>query len=261
MTPWARIFYSPASRRTSSYFSSKAGGGRYFNSAKPLSAPTAPKKASGGERAESVSNDTTGQALKTAEESPSVYRETITRLAVPEFVPSTHPVISDRDFKLHQFFSLHRPLLLLSNPPSILHSSLPTSMLSLPKLPAAPALPTTEASLEFAAASDAEAARTLARALAINRAGSTFVWEETLKRIGLDVNLEPERIGLRERLDKELQEVRLDSTRRKRRKKMKKHKSVQFTCNFLRNLIFCIFFTHRLKKRRRLTRSQRLKMR
>ncbi|KAJ3807529.1 hypothetical protein F5876DRAFT_79616 [Lentinula aff. lateritia] len=240
MTPWTRIFHTPAARRTSSYFSSKAGGGRYFNSAKPLSAPATPKKATGVDRTDSSNNGVTGQALKVAEESSSSRRETLTRSSVPEFVPSTHPVIGDKDFKLHQFFSLHRPLLLLSDPPSILRSSPPTSIFSLSKPPSAHALPATEASPEFAAASDAEAARTLARALAINRAGATFVWEETLKHIGLDVNLEPGRVGLQERLDKELQEVRLDSTRRKKRKKMKKHK---------------------LKKRRRLTRSQRLKMR
>ncbi|KAJ4487788.1 hypothetical protein J3R30DRAFT_3400465 [Lentinula aciculospora] len=239
MTPWTRILQSPVSRRTSSYFSSKAGGGRYFNSSKPSSAPAALKKTSNVGRAESDNNDTAGQTFKAVEESSSSRRETLNRLAVPEFVPSAHPVIGDKDFKLHQFFSLHRPLLLLSNPPSILHSSPQMSMFSLSKPPTAPVLPVTEA-LEFAAASDAEAARTLARALAINRAGATFVWEETLKHIGLDVNLEPERAGLQERLDKELQEVRLDSTRRKKRKKMKKHK---------------------LKKRRRLTRSQRLKMR
>ncbi|KAJ3725761.1 hypothetical protein EV361DRAFT_181645 [Lentinula raphanica] len=240
MTPWARILYSPVTRRTSSYFSSKAGGGRYFNSAKPLSAPTAPKKTSNSPRAETGPNDSPSQTLKAVEESSSVYRDNFTRLAVPEFVPSTHPVIGDKDFKLHQFFSLHRPLLLLSNPQSILHSSPPASISSLPNPPVTPVLPSTEVSPEFAVASDAEAARTLARALAINRAGATFVWEETLKHIGLDVSLEPGRVGLQERLDKELKEVRMDSTRRKRRKKMKKHK---------------------LKKRRRLTRAQRLKMR
>jgi len=128
---------------------------------------------------------------------------------------------------------------LLSNPPSILYSSPPTNIFSLSSPPPPSALPH-EASPEAAAVSDAEAARTLARAIALNRAGATCVWEDTLKWVGLDVNLEPERAGLQERLDKELQDVKMDSVRRKRRKKMKKHK---------------------LKKRRRLTRASRIKTR
>ncbi|KIK57638.1 hypothetical protein GYMLUDRAFT_45800 [Collybiopsis luxurians FD-317 M1] len=243
MTSWTRILQSPASRRTSSYFSSKAGGGRYFNSTKPLSAPAAPKKSSNVDRPDSPSNGSGNQAVKATEEpsvvSSSSRRETLARSAVTEFAPSTHPVIGDKDFKLHQFFSLHRPLLLLSNPPSIMYSSPPTSIFSLTSPPSAPAS-SPEISPETAAVSDAEAARTLSRAMTMNRAGATTMWEETLKRIGLDMNLEPERVGLQERLDKELQEVRLDSTKRKKRKKMKKHK---------------------LKKRRRLTRQQRLKTR
>lgn len=216
MTSWTRILQSPAARRTSSYFSSKAGGGRYFNSAKPVTAPTAPKKSSSIERADSSSN----QTFKVAEAENDASPSRITRPAVVEFAP--HPIIGDKELKLHQFFSLHRPLLLLSNPPSILHSSPPATTFTEPSLPT---LRTSmETSPEIAAANDAEAGRTITRALAINCAGATSMWEETLKRIGLDVALEPERVGLQERLDKELQEVRMDSTKRKRRKKMKKHK-------------------------------------
>jgi len=56
--------------------------------------------------------------------------------------------------------------------------------------------------------------------------------------LGLDPEMEPERVVMREQMEKDW-EVMMDSTKRKRRKKMKKHK---------------------LKKRRRLTRSTRLKI-
>jgi hypothetical protein len=71
---------------------------------------------------------------------------------------------------------------------------------------------------------DAEAARQLARALVINRVGAAITWEETLRKLGMDVD--GDLTGPRDSISKELEEVLLDSTRRKRRKKMKKHKSV-----------------------------------
>jgi hypothetical protein len=73
---------------------------------------------------------------------------------------------------------------------------------------------------------DAAAARQLTRALTINHAGATVAWENTLRRLGLDVNKDAERVNLQQQWNKEWQEVMLDSTKRKRRKKMKKHKLV-----------------------------------
>lgn len=71
---------------------------------------------------------------------------------------------------------------------------------------------------------DAEAARQLTRALTMTKAGATVSWEETLKRLGLDVSKEAERVNLQEQFEKDWEDVMLDSTKRKRRKKMKKHK-------------------------------------
>jgi hypothetical protein len=70
---------------------------------------------------------------------------------------------------------------------------------------------------------DAEAARQLSRAMTMSHAGGTVAWEETLRKLGLDVEKQGDRVGLQERMDREY-EVVMDSVKRKRRKKMKKHK-------------------------------------
>lgn len=74
-----------------------------------------------------------------------------------------------------------------------------------------------EASLE----ADADTARQLARAMVVNRIGASMAWEGTLKRLGLDVT---EGRADEVRLAEAEFEVLMDSTKRKRRKKMKKHK-------------------------------------
>jgi hypothetical protein len=142
-----------------------------------------------------------------------------------------HPVVTSKDFKLHQFFSLHRPLLLLTQPSSILSSSAPDVDPTSVKSSSSTAGTMNHPWLldEFAEASmdaDAAAARQLTRALTMNHAGATVAWEDTLRRLGLDVDKDVERVGLQQQWDREWQEVMMDSTKRKRRKKMKKHKSV-----------------------------------
>lgn len=145
-----------------------------------------------------------------------------------------HPVVTPKDFKLHQFFSLHRPLLLLAQPSSILSSTAP----EVDPTSIKPRSSATETSNhpwlldEFAEASmdaDAAAARQLTRALTMNHAGATVTWEDTLRRLGLDVDKDADRVGLQQQWDREWQEVLMDSTKRKRKKKMKKHKSVTFS--------------------------------
>lgn len=71
---------------------------------------------------------------------------------------------------------------------------------------------------------DAEAARQLTRALTMSKAGATVSWEDTLKKLGLDVSKDADRVNLREQFEREWEDVMMDSTKRKRRKKMKKHK-------------------------------------
>ncbi|TFK62535.1 hypothetical protein BDN72DRAFT_385027 [Pluteus cervinus] len=168
-----------------------------------------------------------------------------------------HPIINAKDFKLHQFFSLHRPLLLLSDPAAIFHSPPPSGPLFAAAASSTGASATLTAALkdpnsllysgqatspddtvDASVDADAEAARQLTRAVTMTKGGATADWESTLKRLGLDVNLEADRVELKDQMARDW-DVTMDSTQRKRRKKMKKHK---------------------LKKRRKATRSQRLKI-
>jgi len=158
--------------------------------------------------------------------------------------PFQHIPVTPHDLNLHNFFSLHRPLLLISQPTSTLFETSsgvhldPAS--SLTNAPLAPVpqdgMGTFEEVPEASPEADADAARLLARALVVNRLGSAVCWEDTLKKLGLDVNegREAEQEALMNAYD-----VYMDSTKRKRRRKMKKHK---------------------LKKRRRLQRSERIKI-
>jgi hypothetical protein len=284
----------PASYRTySSFFSSKPGGGRYFNSARPPKSVIRPGSGANGGKVEPTtssssepvdgvqeassglsgsSNNNVGggkTAMKTKDERASLVQVPSSTVPDPmgaqreeersfEATPSTptghdpvnptprissHPTVSAHDYKLHQFFSLHRPLLLLSYPTSTIFetSHLPTSELFAlsgtkagsasaldPPLPSPAHLGTLDDPPEASPEADADAARQFARALVMNRVGGTIAWEDTLRRLGIDVDKDEGRIKLKERLDRELQEVRLDSTKRKRRKKMKKHKYVLF---------------------------------
>ncbi len=71
---------------------------------------------------------------------------------------------------------------------------------------------------------DAEAARQLHHAMTMHRLGAVVSWEQTLKTLGLDVSQDTERIQLREQWEREWEDVMMDSVKRKRKKKMKKHK-------------------------------------
>ena len=73
---------------------------------------------------------------------------------------------------------------------------------------------------------DAAAARQLSRALVMTHAGASVAWEDTLRRLGLDLEKDADRIQTRAQMNREWEEVMMDSTKRKRRKKMKKHKYV-----------------------------------
>ena len=149
---------------------------------------------------------------------------------------SLHPAPSSADFKLHQFFSLHRPLLLLHNPPSLftpgpsfdsIVSQSANANTSLGQQQAKqPVSVFEDYPAEAHLDADAVAARQLGRALAMSRIGAAVSWESTLKHLGLDPSSEAERAGAQVQMDKDWEDVQilLDSTKRKRSKKMKKHK-------------------------------------
>jgi len=288
MSAFSRFVYGPASRRSYSYFSSKSGGGRYFNSAKsPKSAVVAAKPNKADPSPDSpqdnvqtgVPPNPNGMSLSasnpiadpTAHPSPnapagsgpadasregssnnaSTPQSSTNSLAnaFAEFSQShlqhQHQTISPKDFKMHQFFSLHRPLLLIGQPASIFRPVPPNHPL-IGALPSETEMANAQKRLDGAymdsfidADADAEAARQLTRALTMSKAGSTVSWEDTLKNLGLDVSKDMDRVNLQQQFEKEWEDVMMDSTKRKRRKKMKKHK---------------------LKKRRRATRAERLRL-
>ncbi|KAG5645596.1 hypothetical protein DXG03_005734 [Asterophora parasitica] len=257
-----------ARRAYSSFFSSKSGGGggRYFNSAKPskvvvtnanatkvseaapepasdvAAAPPQgtgvinakdqpPSKTSSSPSSSSsspVSTPNTTEALHKATSSIFGANSNSAFLHRPQ-----HPVVNAKDFKMHQFFSLHRPLLLLGHPTSILDSApADAPFLRSAASEAANAAEATSAESQWlldefpeaTADADAAAARQLTRALTMAHGGAAVAWEDTLRRLGLDVDKDADRVGLQQKWDREWTEVMLDSVKRKRRKKMKKHK-------------------------------------
>ncbi|KIM48749.1 hypothetical protein M413DRAFT_437927 [Hebeloma cylindrosporum] len=269
-------FIIPSSRRScSSYFSSKSGGGRYFNLTKPPKNPVVatnnkPKNDSPAEvQSDKVQSASAGAGVVGTgpiAESPSTPNAapsessssggTTTTTTSPlslsdafaEFSQQHVPqqlAINSKDFKIHQFFSLHRPLLLISQPGTIFRPAPPNHPIFSPPQEQPEAKEPAylkyglDAPLDPFIDADAEAARQLTRALTMSKAGSMLAWENTLKHLGIDVSKDADRMNLQQQFDKEWEEVLLDSTKRKRRKKMKKHK---------------------LRKRRRATRSERLRL-
>jgi len=265
MSAFARLLHVPASCRTySSYFSSKAGGGRYFNASKKSptvalknntnvdpseaqkdgvqSDPVNQNAGTSQNPIADIQSSQTASGSTSADESPKSVTPQTNELSNNNLL--SQMFITPKDFKTHQFFSLHRPLLLISNPSSIFRPVPPNHSI-LDALDALQPLTMSQNPLGFDPASelsidaDAEAARQLTRALTMNKAGATVSWEDTLKYLGLDVAQEADRVNLQQQFDKDWQEVMMDSTKRKRRKKMKKHK---------------------LRKRRKATRSVRMRL-
>lgn len=209
----------PAARRAYSVFS-KPGGGRYFNSAKPPKVSPATGKgkvdvSNPSSDAVSAKDQSTSQ-----QHGPQLVAEGLTLPIRPAEMTPVHPVFNPQDLKLHQFFSLHRPLLLASQPASTIFESSPLPF-SIPPKPAHSSPDVLAEPPEPSAEDDADTARQLARAMVVNRIGASMSWEHTLQRLGVDVTKgREEEVKLAEA---EFQ-VYLDSTKRKRRKKMRTHK-------------------------------------
>jgi hypothetical protein len=232
-----------SSRRSYSLFS-KPPGGRFFNSSKPPKVvPPASASAKSATRVEaSTANGDTQQqqtssslpddATGTTTTSPSSAGSSSPALPTLSAAPTalaSHPPLSAPDLRLHQFFSQHRPLV-LSHPASALFDSSTTLTLN-PAPPHGPSSTTTASASAAAQATledppettpeaDADTARLLSRTLVMNAVSSAVSWEATLRRLGLN----PGDQGLT---------VELDSTQRKRRKKMKKHKCVNIRLRVL----------------------------
>jgi len=226
----------PTARRAYSVFSKTGGGGgRYFNSAKPpkvippstkgkvdASAPSSPTDTT---TATSLKEDNVPLQAKDAGESQS---------KLPPPPQLYHPLVKPHELQLHQFFSLHRPLLTLSQPTTALFERPPVPFsLSFLSQGRSASYADFDNPPESSPESDADASRQLARAVVVNRVAPAVAWEDALKRLGLDVAE-----GRAEEINaaKADYDMYLDSTKRKRKRKMKKHK---------------------LKKRRRLGRMKR----
>lgn len=242
--PILRRFLQPwpgcASQRAYSFFSSKPGGGRYFNSSKPTHKVVATPTRHTDEQSPSSSSPTTPsipsdepsskKCLGSKEKQATTTTPTHEERPPPEQSSPRlplHPSFSSRTYPLHQIFAMHRPLLTVSQPTTTLFESLngPTSDKPFasrtaeedphPQQQLSGAL-----SEEAVVDADADAARQLSRALAINHLGSAIDWEETLMRLG-----DPEALRAQEQQRFENDSfIELDSTKRKRRKKMTKHR-------------------------------------
>jgi hypothetical protein len=239
----------PAGCRAYSSFSSFKGGGRFFNSTKPpkpvvsaaalakkllpgattakvdLKAPANASAQTGPSHANAVgvsSSETAGRPRQ--EHNPSQTPNHESQMPRPNSPsssaePVTHPVINAKDLSLQQFFALHRPLLLLADPSAILRSA--PDLWTLP--PSQSPFHSDQHQSDFMAsfAADADTARQMTHAITINRVGGEVEWEKTLRHLGVD-----KREGTRDVLEihREWKHVMMDSTKRKKRKKMKKHK-------------------------------------
>jgi hypothetical protein len=252
MTILARLGHQlPAGRRAFSFFSAN---GRYFKShsiaaAGPNSSdgrkPPIPG-ASASSKAKADTTKSTNQDASTTNDAPDANASagsveagaTTPTLVQPvawhAFAPAPpfiHPAPTAQDLRLHQFFSLHRPLLSLSEPGvSVFESAHAPFAPPVWSQSAEPAAPDATANTlddvpETSPEADVHAARQLARSIVMNRVGATVDFDTTLRRLGLEVN--DGRVPVEE-MDLSDLAVHLDSTKRKRRKKMKKHKYASF---------------------------------
>lgn len=264
------IHRSSVARRSYSSF----GGGRFFNSSKPPKTPVVAAKNKSNTSESSPKDSATKTSSTTNSVNSSNLNPSSSNAKPPSDAtssqPSTdegfrqpsmsssaylgthstnsyhgpfnpHPFVNTKDFKIHQFFSLHRPLLLISNPPSmftpppasapLLRSSSLDSLTS--KTIGGDVLsPSPSGVLNLDGTygynvnvdEDVETARQLHYVITKNRVGAVAEWETVLKKMGLDMSQDAERVQLREQMDKEWEEVLMDSVKRKRKKKMKKHK-------------------------------------
>lgn len=243
----------PVGRAYSSFFSSKPGGGRHFVSAKPPKPLLQPGRAKAdnttptGTESSTTSppaNATDVVKAATADEKPSskpaeTHPQSPPALPLSSFTYSSdrvpiHSTVSSKEYKLHQFFSLHRPLLLLNQPTSAIFEAadppapLSTSSEDQVNNDSRPPFATIDNSPESSPDADADAARQLAHTLVMNRVGGAVAWQQALSGLGLSVKFSENDMTLAKESAQEWVSIHADSTRRKKRKKMKKHKYVPF---------------------------------
>lgn len=228
----------PIGRRAYSQFSHKAGGGRFFNSAKSPKVPTG--KPSGvttgsnaaGARSASASDMSSsapdqagmagsqGSASAPASSSPPQSPPHSPASTPLSLSPQQHPYPALPTLHLHTFFSLDRPLLLLNNPVSSLFQRMepPTTSAVATPARAGSILSENGAAEEADRDADADTARILARAMVVQRVQSSMEWGKVLERLGIPSDT-PTTVSATNDYH-----IDMDSVKRKRRKKITKHK-------------------------------------
>ena len=258
-----------SSTRSYSLFS-KPPGGRFFNSSKPPKvvppASASPKSATRVEASTANGDTQQQQASSSSPDDSSTSTSSPPNGTSPAILPAplvapielaSHPPLSAPDLRLHQFFSQHRPLV-LTQPAAALFDSCPTLALN-PAPPHGPGTTTRAAASvpqatledppETTPEADSDTARLLARTLAMNAVSSAVSWDATLRRLGLH----PAENTAAAALEGHGLTVELDSTHRKRRKKMKKHKCVKCSIVPFPSWSSSLLSHFRLKKRRRVS--------
>ena len=228
-----RLLHSAHStRRSYSFFSSKSGAGRYISATKPPKVDSTATTSSTSSTAPGAETDASSSGASSlleqdgragpgpAEPPKQERRERLASIALD----SARPDLSHADVRLNAFFARDRPLFLLSQPTSALFTPAPPNWDPVP-VPARAKTPSRvwyshnahfdapqllEDPPEATPETDAEAARLLGRSLVLSRVGAWADWERVLAQMG-----------------DEASGVALDSTKRKKRKKMKKHKLVK----------------------------------
>jgi len=216
--------------------------------------------------------------------SSSVLSPALPPMSFPQAAEDLEQLLSpSRDtIALHSFFSLHRPMVLLPvHPaPASLFSALsssspepveddPAPMLGLnskepqvwmatgepmsPRIPAQLKREQEESQRQQAAMEEsereAEAARWLTRSLFVHRVGGEMVWAEQLKAWG-----DAQANGVVHAVKRM---VKMDSTKRKRKRKMSRHKCVSAIHTLCENMLTKAL---RFKKRRKAQRAERMRL-
>lgn len=227
----------PLGCRAYSQFSHKAGGGRFFNSAKQPKVPTPkPSGVTNTPNAAGSRSATAGEASASAPEqsdmassqtstgtppSPSPQSPPLSPQSTPlSLSPHPHPHPALPTLHLHSFFSLDRPLLLLNNPVSSLFQRMepPTTSAAATPAPSGTLFSENGAAEEADSDADADTARILARAMVVQRVQSSMEWCKVLERLGIPSDVPPTVSAATDF------HVEMDSVKRKRRKKITKHK-------------------------------------
>lgn len=211
----------PSSRAYSSFFT-KPGGRGYFNPSKPpkpLPKRTLNGAADGLATAPEAEPVGAAELKKESAKAPTPLPQgtLLAQLGLQPPPLKPHPDLTLHDLRVHEFFSRQGLLVHLHDPPSIWRQ--PTQQQQSLEQPSNEEPPSS-----LSHDSEADVARALTHALCMNRAGAAISWERTLKNLGLDMSQDSERVASHLELANELNEIKLDSTRRKKRKKMKKHK-------------------------------------